>query len=285
MSANDFTQSAEDYSRIEKALIFLEENFQRQPALKEIAESAYLSEYHFQRIFTRWVGISPKRFLQFLTKERAKKLLEESKNLLDVTYESGLSSPGRLHDLFINCEAVTPGEYKNRGEGVTVSYAFHPTPFGECLIGVTAKGICYLAFVMNDRRKDLIQDLTSKWVKSKLVENVKLTHPFVMRVFSPAKHDKPLNLYLRGTNFQIKVWEALLRVPEGKVVTYEDIAARIGAPKASRAVGNAVGQNPIPFIIPCHRVIKKMGDFGNYHWGSARKKLILGWEAARTEID
>lgn len=277
----NLSQLSDDYQRIEKSLMFLEKNFRRQPTLKEIAEQAYLSEYHFQRIFTRWVGISPKRFLQFLTKEYAKNLLEASHNLLDVTYESGLSSPGRLHDLFVNCEAATPGEYKNRGEGLTVVYGFHPTPFGECLIGLSAKGICFFSFVMKENRKQALTELKGRWSKAILVEDQEVTQSSISQIFDPTEKQKPLNVFLYGTNFQIKVWEALLTIPEGKAVTYQDIAQRIGEPKASRAVGNAVGQNPIAFLIPCHRVIRKMGEFGNYQWGTTRKKIILGWEAAK----
>ena len=277
----NLAQLSDDYGRIERSLAFLEKNFRRQPTLKEIADQAYLSEYHFQRIFTRWVGISPKRFLQFLTKEYAKNLLEASHNLLDVTYESGLSSPGRLHDLFINCEAATPGEFKNRGEGLTVVYGFHPTPFGECLIGLTAKGICFFSFVMKSGRKKALAGLKKRWSKAILVDDEEATRGSVARIFSSGDFPQPLNVFLYGTNFQIKVWEALLSIPDGKAVTYADIARKIGEPKASRAVGNAVGQNPIAFLIPCHRVIRKMGDFGNYQWGATRKKLILGWEASQ----
>lgn len=197
-----------------------------------------------------------------------------------MTYESGLSSPGRLHDLFINCEAVTPGEYKSKGEGITILYGFHPTPFGECLIGVTPKGICFFGFVMKKDRKSALKELKGHWQKSKMIESAPTIKPFIKKIFNLNAGDEPLNLHLNGTNFQIKVWEALLKIPEGHVVTYEDIAKSIGLPKASRAVGNAVGQNPIPFIIPCHRVIKKIGEFGNYHYGPMRKKLLLGWESA-----
>ena len=277
----NLSQLSDDYSRIERSLLFLEKNFLRQPTLKEIADQAYLSEYHFQRIFTRWVGISPKRFLQFLTKEYAKNLLEASRNLLDVTYESGLSSPGRLHDLFINCEAATPGEFKNRGEGLTVVYGFHPTLFGTCLIGLTAKGICFFSFVMKEDKKRALAELKKRWNKAILVEDQDASRHSVELIFGAGRQNKPLNIFLSGTNFQIKVWEALLSIPEGKAVTYADIAEKIGDPKASRAVGNAVGQNPIAFLIPCHRVIRKIGDFGNYQWGATRKKLILGWEAAK----
>lgn len=278
----DFNQLSQDYYRIEKAIRFLEQNFRRQPTLAEIARHVHLSEFHFQRLFSRWVGISPKRFLQFLTKEYAKRLLEQSRNVLDVTYSSGLSGPGRLHDLFISCEAVTPGEYRNSGAGLTVTYGFHPSPFGECLIAKTERGICNLRFVNRGNHTKLLAALKIQFQKSNIVGDPAATKPLVEQIFGFAGNPTaaPLHLYVKGTNFQIKVWEALLKIPSGAVVSYQDIARQIGMPQASRAVGNAVGQNPIPFLIPCHRVIKKSGDFGNYGEGPARKKAILGWEAA-----
>ena len=286
MKNEAFTQAALDYERIEKAIQFLADNFYSQPNLKEIAGKIHVSEYHFQRLFSRWVGISPKRFLQFLTKEYAKTLLEKSINLLDVTYESGLTSPGRLHDLFVTCEAVTPGEYKARGEGLEIAYGYHATPFGECLIAKTGRGICGLDFVQNNERRPVFADLEDRWQNAILIEDPDVTRPFVERIFNPSQGQKatPLHLVLSGTNFQIKVWEALIKIPMGAVVSYEDVAAHIGMPKASRAVGNAVGSNPISFAIPCHRVIKKTAEFGNYGGGVARKLAILGWEAVQNNI-
>ncbi|GAB4376928.1 MAG: methylated-DNA--[protein]-cysteine S-methyltransferase [Calditrichia bacterium] len=278
----NYQQLAEDYRRIEKAIQYLEANFNRQPQLSEIAAAINLSEYHFQKLFSRWVGISPKRFLQFLTKEYAKKLLEKSRNLLEVTYDSGLSSPSRLHDLFVTCEAVTPGEFARKGEGLTIYYGFHPTPFGECLAALTGRGLCALHFVMENDRQGALEKLKLSWEHASLREDPERTAAVVRQIFLvPLKPPKPLHLLLKGTNFQIKVWEALLKIPVGAVVSYEDIAAFVGMPRAARAVGNAVGQNPLPFIIPCHRVIKKVGDFGNYGGGTARKKAMIGWEAAR----
>ena len=279
----ELEQLSRDYVRVEKAIRFLEDHVEQQPTLSEIANTVGLSEFHFQRLFSRWVGISPKRFLQFLTKEYAKKMLLDSKNVLDATFDSGLSSPGRLYDLFVSCEALTPGEYKSKGEGLTVIYSFHPTPFGECLLAVTERGICGLKFVKDENRNYLKTWLQKQWPKSKLVNDPALVKPFIQQIFdfSADNEPSPLHLYVQGTNFQIKVWEALLRIPLGRAVTYEDIARHIGLPKASRAVGNAVGKNPIPFLIPCHRVIRKLGEFGNYGEGPARKKAILGWEAAK----
>ena len=281
MKTEVFSQASVDYQRIEKAIQFLAENFHSQPSLKEIAGNIYVSEFHFQRLFTRWVGISPKRFLQFLTKEYAKALLERSINLLDVTYESGLTSPGRLHDLFVTCEAVTPGEYKTKGAGLEIAYGYHATPFGECMLAKTDTGICGLSFVQSGGRRPVFADLKNRWTNAKLVEDPQLTRPFVKQIFNPSeeKNSVPLHLILNGTNFQIKVWEALIKIPMGAVVSYESVAAHIGMPKASRAVGNAVGSNPVSFIIPCHRVIRKTAEFGNYGGGVARKMAMLGWEA------
>ncbi len=282
MNLVDYESLSKDYQLIEQAILFLEQNFKRQPGLKEIAASVGLSEYHFQRLFTRWVGVSPKRFLQFLTKEHAKLLLDKAENVLDTAYESGLSSPGRLHDLFVSCDAVTPGEYKQAGEGLQIDYGFHSSPFGECLIARTDRGICNLAFIREGERERAFTELQMNWMHADLNENPAATFPLVRQIFSLKwdSNSSPLHLYLRGTNFQIKVWEALLRIPVGSVVSYHDIAVSIGMPKASRAVGHAVGKNPVPVIIPCHRVIRKGGEFGDYHWGSARKKALLGWEMA-----
>jgi AraC family transcriptional regulator of adaptative response/methylated-DNA-[protein]-cysteine methyltransferase len=286
MKTPSLSQASDDYDRIEKAIKFIEKNFSSQPDLKEIAAHIDLSEYHFQRLFSRWVGISPKRFLQFLTKEYAKQLLEGSANLLDVTYEAGLSSPGRLHDLFVTCEAVTPGEYKSKGEGLTIKYGFHPSPFGECLLATTARGICGFFFVKNRDRKDPLSELRFFWKEADIVEDPHASRELVERIFNPSFADisAPLHLILNGTNFQIKVWEALIKIPFGAVVSYEDVAIQVGIPGATRAVGSAVGKNPISFIIPCHRVIRKTADFGNYGGGKARKKAILGWEAAHLSM-
>jgi AraC family transcriptional regulator of adaptative response/methylated-DNA-[protein]-cysteine methyltransferase len=229
------------------------------------------------------VGISPKRFLQFLTKEHAKKLLHESHNLLDVTYDSGLSGPGRLHDLFIHCEAVTPGEYKAKGRGLEIVYGFSHSPFGTCMIAHTRRGICGLNFVGDEMEASLVWRLKSQWPGATFRKDQAAVHS-VARVVFPFENrpeQAPLHLFVKGTNFQIKVWEALLRIPFGEAVTYQDIARHIGLPGANRAVGTAVGKNPIPFLIPCHRVIRKLGGFGNYGGGRARKKALIGWEAAQ----
>src|SRR5512146_1309610 len=233
-STTDFRQLREDYVLIEQAIEYVESHAQHQPELSEIAAAVGLSEFHFQRVFARWAGISPKRFLQFVTKENAKGLLDRSENLLDTTYEVGLSSLGRLHDLFVTTEAVTPGQYKSRGAGLTIRYGLHPTPFGECLIGLTERGICHLGFVQ-DGEGDAIDALVAEWAQARMVEDQRATAPLIEPIFDVGRRSgHPLYLHLRGTNFQIKVWEALLRIPAGQVTTYGQLAARIGQPAASR---------------------------------------------------
>ncbi|HEX9014110.1 MAG TPA: methylated-DNA--[protein]-cysteine S-methyltransferase [Anaerolineaceae bacterium] len=277
-------QQAEDYERVEQAIRYLEEHFQEQPGLKEIAGAVGLSEFHFQRLFTQWVGISPKRFLQYLTKEHAKALLARSADLLGATYSSGLSGPSRLHDLFVTYEAVTPGEYKSEGQGLTIQYGFHPTPFGRSLLACTPRGICYLAFVGSGRDEEALGELRARWPKAAFAENNPATRPLARRAFqAELSPEQPLAVDVHGTNFQMKVWEALMRVPSGSVVTYQDLAVSIGMPHAARAVGHAVAQNPIAVIIPCHRAIRGDGTYGGYHWGTARKKALLGWEFAQQE--
>jgi AraC family transcriptional regulator of adaptative response/methylated-DNA-[protein]-cysteine methyltransferase len=270
-------EPTQHYRIMEQAIHFIEANVQRQPELAEIASAVGLSEYHFQRLFTRWTGISPKRFMQFLTKEHAKELLSKSENLLETTNQVGLSSLGRLHDLFVSTEAVTPGEFKTGGEGLTIRYGIHPSPFGKCLVATTERGICNLSFVDVSEGK-AIDNLVADWQQARMVEDYKSTAPLVTRIFSDLGTDTPLKIHLRGTNFQIKVWEALLKIPTGSLTTYEQIASHIGKPTAVRAVGTAIGHNPIAYLIPCHRVIRKNGDFGNYLYGSARKKVILARE-------
>ncbi|MGE5379148.1 MAG: methylated-DNA--[protein]-cysteine S-methyltransferase [Bacteroidota bacterium] len=282
----DYKQSSEDYLRIEQAILYLENHYKEQPSLEEVAASIGLSEFHFQRLFTRWAGVSPKRFLQFLTKEGAKELLSRSENLLDTTHQVGLSSLGRLHELFVTTEAVTPGEYKTRGQGLTIRYGIHLTPFGKCLIGLTDRGICHLGFVSGSEG-DAIDALVEEWKEARMVEDFRSTAALVGPIFDlryDAPIKQPLTLHLRGTNFQIKVWEALLQIPAGSATTYEGLAQRIGHPGASRAVGSALGHNPIAVLIPCHRVIRKVGDFGNYRYGELRKKALLAREYAATTV-
>ena len=281
---DQYEELSEDYQRVEQAILFLEQNYRRQPELKEVAESIHLSEYHFQRLFTRWVGISPKRFLQFLTKENAKAMLENSHGILEAAYTSGLSGPGRLHDLFVATEAVTPGEFKHKGAGLTILYGFHLSPFGKCLVGLTGRGICHLAFVQPGEHSQALTELQKAWPEASLQEDPQATRPLIGQIFNLSEQPGALGLHLCGTNFQIKVWEALLRIPPGTVVSYEDLAVSVGMPQAARAVGHAVARNPIPVLIPCHRVIRKSGEFGDYHYGAARKKALLGWEMAYSQV-
>ncbi len=280
-SHGEAARRGQDYERVERALGFIGENFLRQPALGEIARSVNLSEYHFERLFKRWAGTSPRRFVHFLTKEHAKKLLSDSRDLLDVTYASGLSSPGRLHDLFVTYEAVSPGEFKRGGAGISIRFGFHPSPFGECLIGATERGICALEFTAARPRAEVLEHLRTGWKGAVLIEDTAHTKRIAAKVFETEGRNgsKPLHLVLRGTNFQIKVWEALLRIPSGQMLSYADVARLAGEPGASRAVGSALAVNPIAYLIPCHRVIKSTGAFGEYRWGAERKMAILGWEA------
>ncbi|MBI1854847.1 MAG: methylated-DNA--[protein]-cysteine S-methyltransferase [Chloroflexi bacterium] len=283
MNSPHFKQVSEDYLRIEQAILYLENHYKDQPSLEDMAASIGLSEFHFQRLFARWAGVSPKRFLQFLTKESAKGLLKRSENLLDATHQVGLSSLGRLHDLFVTTEAVTPGEYKSRGAGLTIRYGIHPTPFGKCLIGITERGICHLGFVQANEG-GAIDALVSDWQEAKMIEDQRATAPLIAPIFLlNARRQTPLHLYLHGTNFQLKVWEALLNIPAGALTTYERLAAQIGQPSASRAVGTAIGHNPIAVLIPCHRVIRKLGEFGNYRYGAPRKMALLAREFASVQ--
>ena len=281
---SDFRQLSDDYALVERAIRYLDAHATRQPDLAEVAGAVGLSEFHFQRLFSRWAGISPKRFLQFVTRERARELLESSQNLLDTTFGVGLSSPGRLHDLFVTTEAVTPGEYKSRGAGVTIRYGIFPTPFGKCLLGATDRGICHLGFVEGSEG-DAVDELFAHWRQAELVEDHASTAALVEAIFRLGQQPHiPIRVLLRGTNFQLKVWEALLRIPPGGVGTYQDIATRIGHPRAVRAVGSAVARNPIPVLIPCHRVIRKLGEFGNYRYGTIRKRALIGWELAQAQL-
>lgn len=287
MATINYQQLSQDYERIERAIRFLQSHHHEQPTLSEMAQRVNLSEYHFQRLFSRWAGISPKRFMQYLTKEQAKHLLTQSRDLLNVSHATGLSGPSRLHDLFVTCEAVTPGEYKQRGEGVEIRYGIHPSPFGECLVALTDRGICNLMFVQDHERDAAITTLRDNWPAAEFTEDYGGTRVVIeqmMELFE-TRSSTPLRLFLSGTNFQIKVWEALLQIIPGSVVSYEDVAIHIGMPGASRSVGNAISRNPIPVLIPCHRVIRKSGEIGDYRWGASRKKALLGWEMAKVDLD
>jgi AraC family transcriptional regulator of adaptative response/methylated-DNA-[protein]-cysteine methyltransferase len=270
-----------NYQRIEEAIRFLELNFKRQPDLDEVADHIHLSPFHFQKMFTEWAGISPKRFLQFLTVDFLKEKLLESKNLVDAAESAGLSAQSRVYDLFTTLEAVTPQEYKLKGSGIRIDYGFHYTPFGSCLIGVTERGICWLSFLENDQdQRSALEELKQYWHNSVFHEDSNLTKVFIDQIFNQ-QDKKKLHLFVKGTNFQIKVWEALLRIPEGSVTTYQGVAHSINSPKAMQAVGSAVGSNHIAYLIPCHRVIRKDGILGEYRWHSSRKKGLIGWEMSK----
>lgn len=283
MRTYDFSQQSDDYQRIERAIQFIESHFKSQPSLDQIASSVHLSRYHFDRVFKRWAGISPIQFMQFLTLDYAKQKLADSKSILDASLSAGLSGPGRLHDLFVTFEAMAPGDFKKRGAGLKISYGFSQTPFGDCLLAVTERGICYLGFAQKDQRGGVLDQLFGTWPGAEFIQGGKPIDSIAQRIFA---HDRshqpgPFNLHLKGTNFQVNVWKALLRIPEGWVVSYQDIAAFIGRPKAFRAVASAIAINPVAYLIPCHRVIAKSGKLHRYRWGSARKKAFIGWEAAR----
>ncbi len=282
MMEDRLSQQSSDYQRIEKAIRFLEANFRRHPSLDEIAGSVHLSKYHFQRLFKRWAGISPTQFLQFLTIEYAKERLRESQSVLDAALDAGLSGPGRLHDLFVTFEAMTPGEYKKRGIGLQITYGFHDTPFGECLLATTERGICALYFVQENDRSAALEQLTGHWPQASFKEDPSQTQPLIDQIFAPASTDqpRPFHLLLKGTNFQVKVWQALLAIPPGAMASYQDVAASIGKPNGARAVGGALAKNPIAYLIPCHRVITKTGSIHQYRWGAIRKKAMAGWEVA-----
>ena len=275
-----------DYGVVRRAIRFLSESWTDQPDLEALADHLGLSTAHVQRLFTRWCGLSPKAFLQAITIDHARGLLSGSASVLEAAHEVGLSGGGRLHDLFVTHEAMTPGEVKRRGEGLSVSYGFHPTPFGEGLLFATERGVAGLAFVDKDAgqsREAALADMTKRWPAAKFGEQPERTAPFIARIFEPGRwqKDMPVRLVLIGTDFEVRVWETLLRIPMGRAVTYADIARHLGQPTASRAVGSAVGRNPISFVVPCHRVLRSDGGLGGYHWGLTRKRALIGWETGR----
>ncbi len=274
-----------DYNRVAQAINYLDTNFQDQPNLAAIATKIGLSEFHFQRLFRRWAGISPKRFLQFLTAEYARDVLVKSRDLFDATCGAGLSGPGRLHDLFVNIYAATPAQVRDAGSDLEIRYGFAPTPFGQCLIAETDRGLCGLSFIEPDQPNAAFESFRSRWRSATLVQNDRRARTLTSKVFSKATRSpqEPVTVHLQGTNFQIRVWEALLRIPAGIAATYQDIASGIGAPEAVRAVGTAIGHNPIAYLIPCHRVLRKSGALGGYRWGVDRKRALLGWEGAKVE--
>jgi len=290
-------QASHDYARIAEAIRYLEDHFREQPSLDDIAANVHLSKYHFQRLFKRWAGVSPTQFMHFLTVDYAKERLAASESVYDTSLDAGLSGAGRLHDLFITFEAMTPGEYKRLGEGVTIQYGVHDTPFGRCLLASTPKGICALRFVTTSESETAesgpigpteaaaLEELMAEWPQATFIENRESTGKIAARIFAGEqnKNKRPFHLHLKGTNFQVQVWQALLAIPPGGMVSYQDVADHIGRPTATRAIAGAVAKNPVGYLIPCHRVINKSGSYHGYRWGPTRKKAILGWEAGRRQ--
>ncbi|MEG4349319.1 methylated-DNA--[protein]-cysteine S-methyltransferase [Microcoleus sp. LAD1_D3] len=284
---NASVYASEDYHRIARAIAFMRQHHLNQPNLATVAQHIGLSEYHFQRLFTQWAGISPKRFLQYLTVEYAKSKITQTKSLLDLTLDVRLSSPGRLHDLFVNLEAMSPGEFKTSGAGLQIRYGIHDTPFGTSLIATTARGICNLYFLDTTDEQTAAQRLRLTWKNAEIIRDEQATQSLRDLIFNSEtlSEQKPLTLLVKGTNFQIQVWRALLQLPFGAIATYQTIAQMVARPTAARAVGNAIGKNPIGYLIPCHRVIRESGELGGYGWGVERKTVMLGWEASRTICD
>ena len=277
------TQNDINYQRIAEAIDYIRTNFKEQPDLEKVAEQVHLSPFHFQRLFTEWAGVSPKKFLQFISVEHAKNILKEDNNatLFDATFETGLSSTSRLHDLFINIEGMSPAEYKNGGKNLYINYSFAESPFGNLVVASTAKGICYMAF--EDNEDKAFNDLKEKFPNAAFQQKLDSIQQNALFIF---QHDwsklSQIKLHLKGTDFQLKVWESLLKIPMGKLSTYGEVARQVGNANASRAVGSAIGCNPVAYLIPCHRVIQSSGAIGDYMWGNTRKTAIIGWEGART---
>jgi AraC family transcriptional regulator of adaptative response/methylated-DNA-[protein]-cysteine methyltransferase len=275
------TKESLNYRRIENAIRYITENFKNQPGLDEVAEHVHLSPFHFQRLFTEWAGVSPKKFLQFISIEYAKAIIRnEQSSLFDAALETGLSGTGRLHDLFIQIEGMTPGEYKNGGESLAINYSFAETPFGQVLVASTQKGLCHMAFA--DDENTALAEMFEIYPHARYKRQTDDIQQNALLIFTKDPDCiKQIKLHLKGTDFQLKVWQSLLKIPMGRYTTYGQLASQLDNPKAQRAVGSAVGDNPVAFIIPCHRVIQSSGLFGQYHWGSDRKKIMLGWEAAQ----
>ena len=275
--------AASDYDIVRRAIGFISEQWRKQPEVEEIAHASGVTATELHHLFRRWSGLTPKAFLQAITLDRARTLLRDSASVLDAAYEVGLSGPGRLHDLFVTHEAMSPGEWKAGGEGLTLHYGYHPSPFGIALIVAAPRGLAGLAFADPGEEKAALADMQRRWPKARYVEDATRTAPLAQRIFDPTlwRKDQPLRVVLIGTDWEVRVWETLLRIPLGQATTYSDIARKVGTAKASRAVGAAVGKNPISFVVPCHRVLGKSGKLTGYHWGITRKCAMLGWEAGR----
>ena len=274
----------DDYERVRRAIAFVSQTWREQPSLDVVADHVGLSGSHFQHLFKRWAGISPKAFLQAITIDHARSLLRNSASVLDTAYAMGPSGPGRLHNLFVDQEAMTPSQYKLRGEGIEMTYGFHESPFGKALIMAVPRGVSGLAFANEGGERAALGDLTARWPQARYRQDQSETVLYAARIFTPElwRATDPLKIVFIGAEFEIRVWQTLLAIPMAQAVTYSDIARHLGAPKAMRAVGSAVGRNPISFVVPCHRVLRKGGGLGGYHWGITRKQAIIGWEAAKT---
>jgi AraC family transcriptional regulator of adaptative response/methylated-DNA-[protein]-cysteine methyltransferase len=275
------SSAAADYDVVRRAIAHIKGNWRAQPEIEQIAEASGVTPTELHHLFRRWAGLTPKAFLQALTLDSARNLLRDSASVLDASYEVGLSGPGRLHDLFVTHEAMSPGEWKTGGEGLNIYYGFHPAVFGTALVMATERGLCGLAFADPGEEKAAIADMRRRWPRANYIEDSARTAPLCARIFDKKlwREERPLRVVLIGTDFEVRVWETLLRIPMGRATTYSDIANTIGRPKAPRAVGAAVGKNPISFVVPCHRVIGKSGELTGYHWGLTRKRAMLGWEA------
>ena len=272
-----------DYDSVRRAIAFISEHWRTQPTIEAIADSAALTPDELHHLFRRWAGLTPKAFMQALTLDHAKALLRDSASVLDAALDSGLSGPGRLHDLFVTHEAMSPGEWKHGGNGMMLRYGFHPSPFGTAIVMATSRGLAGLAFADPGEEQAALADMKGRWPNATYVEDYLSTAPLAQRIFVPKlwRSDQPLRVVLIGTDFEVRVWETLLKIPMGKAVSYSDIANKISAPKASRAVGAAVGKNPVSFVVPCHRALGKDGKLTGYHWGITRKQAMLGWEAGQ----
>lgn len=289
MTSTDF----DTYETIAAAIRFLDRSAEDRrhgrtddlPDLDEVSSHVGLSPWHFQRVFTRWAGLSPKRYLQALTAENASRALRSDSSVLDASWEAGLSGPGRLHDLLVTLRAMTPGELRREGADVEIRWGHHPSPFGPVVVGITERGVCALRFVGDDGPEEALGELVAEWPRARVVHDPAATAPTVRRIFSRAERDpaQPLAVLVRGTNFQVRVWEALLRIPTGATTTYGALARALGQPTAARAVGGAVGANPVAVLIPCHRVLRADGNRGGYRWGTERKRQLLAWETAEGE--
>jgi AraC family transcriptional regulator of adaptative response/methylated-DNA-[protein]-cysteine methyltransferase len=280
----DITPQGGDYDIVRRVIEKISLDYRDQPSLEILAEDVGDTPTGLQKLFTRWAGLSPKAFLQAVTLDHARKLLDAGMPLLETSFEVGMSGPGRLHDLFVTHEAMSPGDYKTRGDGLTIRYGYHLSPFGIALIMVTDRGLAGLSFNDPGGERMAFADMSGRWPNATYIEDLSATAPYAARIFDPAKwrSDQPLRVVMIGTDFQVRVWEALLRIPMGKARTYSSIASEIGSPSASRAVGAAVGANPLSFVVPCHRALGKSGALTGYHWGLTRKRAILGWEAGQT---